>query len=75
MSEKKGGTLLTVAMDHENLYHHTALQAVPITRNKSRDSFVERDSVVTVCQSICKRLYAQLYYGSCTLTKFDWITW
>ena len=21
-------------MDHENLYHHTALQAVPLTRNE-----------------------------------------
>ena len=72
--ETKGETLLIVAMDHENLYHHTALQAVPLTRKKSRDSCVQRDSVVTVCQCICKSLYAELYHGSCTLTNFDWIT-
>ena len=29
----------------------------------------------TICQSICKSLYPKLYYGSCTFTKFGWITW
>ena len=45
-------------MDFENLYYHTALQAVKLTRNKRTDSFVSRDDVVTVCQSICKNPYA-----------------
>ena len=45
-------------MDFENLYYHTALQAVNLTRNKRRDSFVSRYDVVTVCQSICKNPYA-----------------
>ena len=45
------------------------------TRNKNRDAFIQKDNVVTACQSIWKSLYAYLYYGSCTFTKFDWITW
>ena len=38
--ETKGEILLIVAMDHENLYYHTALQAVHLTKNKRRDSFL-----------------------------------
>ena len=45
-------------MDHENLYYHTALQGICLTRKKSGDSFVQRDSVASVCQSICKSLHA-----------------
>ena len=29
-----------MAVNHENLYYHTALQAVHLTRNKGKDSFV-----------------------------------
>ena len=71
--EKKGMSV-TVAIDHENLYDHTALQATHLNKYKSRDSFIQRDNVVTVCQSICKSFYPKLYYVSCTFTKFDWIT-
>ena len=31
---------LTVAINHENLYYHTALQAVHLTWNKGKDSFI-----------------------------------
>ena len=37
---KKAGTQLTVAINHENLYYHTALQAVHLTWNKGKDSFI-----------------------------------
>ena len=31
---------VTVAIDHENLYDHTALQATHLNKYKSRDSFI-----------------------------------
>ena len=38
--EKKKGMSLTVAIDHEKLYDHTASQAVHLKKEKSRDSFI-----------------------------------
>ena len=40
------------AMNHRNLHYHTVLQAVHWTRNKSRNSFTQKDNVVTVCQFV-----------------------
>ena len=47
-----------MAMDHKNVYDHTALQTVHKTKNKSRASFIQKDNLIAVCQVICKSLSA-----------------
>ena len=56
--KKKKEILITVAINHKNLYYHTALQAVHSARNKSRDSFIQKDNLMAVFYSLCKSRYA-----------------
>ena len=58
VGEKKKEILITVAINHKNLYYHTALQAVHSARNKSRDSFIQKDNLMAVFYSLCKSRYA-----------------